>query len=427
MARILVALHQLELGGSQLNGLDLAVAMRDRGHEVTVFAPSRGRPGPVAELVAEAGLPLELVDAGQRPARLAPLRRSVARRLTEVVSAGRIELVHSYEYPLSLDSFYGPHLRLGTPVVYTIYGMVVPRWLPRDPAMVVGTRELAERAAGFRGRPAVLIEPPVNTDADDPEVVDAAAFRAEHGLAADDTVLVVVSRLEPDMKADSIERAMGAVRMLAAERSAGGRLRLLVVGDGPSRDQLAAGARAVNAALGYPAVILTGLLHDPRPAYAAADVALGMGGSALRAMAFGKPLVVLGIRGFARPFTPATADVFFRQGFYGVGSDAGGHNGTSALAAHLRQLLDAGPEERRRLGALSRRVVLDRYSLGAAAERLEAVYCEALGTRPTRRRRAREATRTFTYRSGSELVPERAKARVRPLLRRHAAPAPRRS
>jgi glycosyltransferase involved in cell wall biosynthesis len=418
MARILVALHQLELGGSQLNGLDLAAAMRDRGHDVTLFAPVHGEPGPVAGLARDAGLDLELADEARRvPARLAPVRRPVARRLADVVSARRIELVHAYEYPLGLDAFYGPHLRLGTPLAYTIYGMDVPRWLPRYPPMVVGTRELSDRTAAFRDRPAVLIEPPVNTEVDDPAAVDAEAFRAEHDIAGDDTLLVVVSRLEPEMKAEAIERAMWAVRALAGET---GRLRLVVAGDGPSYRPLAATARTVNAALGYPAVTLTGMLKDPRPAYAAADIALGMGGSALRAMAFGKPLVVLGTRGFARPFTPATAEGFFRAGFYGVGplnGDGAGATDPHGLAGHLRRLLAAAPLERRALGTLCRDVVLERYSLRAAAARLEAVYADALAIRPPRRRRIAEAARTLAYRTGSELVPERAKTRIRRVLR----------
>jgi hypothetical protein len=129
---------------------------------------------------------------------------------------------------------------------------------------------------------------------------------------------------------------------------------------------------------------------------------------------------VLGIGGFARPFTPATAEGFFRAGFYGIGPVAG--NGAEAtdprgLAGHLRSLLEAAPRERRALGTLCRDVVLERYSLRAAADRLEAVYADALATRPSHRRRLAEAARTLAYRTGSELVPERAKVRARRVLR----------
>jgi glycosyltransferase involved in cell wall biosynthesis len=415
MARILVGLHHLELGGSQLNALDLAVAMRERGHEVAAFGTHEGaEPGPVADLVRAAGLPLTLVRARQVTARGAVLRPAVARALSRTVAEQRIELVHSYEFPLNLDSFYGPHLRHGVPLVYTIYAMEVPRWLPRYPGMVVGTRELAEGSAGFRS-PAVLIEPPVNTDTDDLAVVDGPAFRAEHGIGPDDVALVVVSRLEPDMKAEGIERAMGALRLLSGS-AAGSRLKLVVVGDGPSRDDLRRRSEQVNAALGRPAVVLTGSLRDPRPAYAAADIALGMGGSALRAMAFGKPLVVLGTHGFARPFAPETAGAFFSGGFYGIGS---GDLDPRPLAEHIAALA-ADPGRRAELGAYSRQVILDRFSLKAAAASLDDVYTEAMTVRPGPGRRMREAARTAAYRTAADGVPAGFKDRVRPLLRGRA-------
>jgi glycosyltransferase involved in cell wall biosynthesis len=375
-------------------------------------------PGPVADLIREAGLPLELVQAAPVPRRLVPVRPAVARRILSVVRDRGVELVHAYEYPLTLDAFYGAQLRTGVGLACTIYGMDVPRWLPREASMVVGTRELADLACTFRGRPTTLIEPPVNTAADDPAIVDPLAFRAAHGLHPDDTVVGVVSRLEPDMKEEGIARAIGAIALLAPERRPAGRLRLVIVGDGPSRPRLADAAAAVNAQLDDEAVVLTGAIRDPRAAYAAFDIALGMGGSAIRALAFARPLVVLGIGGYARPFTEETAAEFLSAGFYGVGA---GPSMPEELAAHLRPLTSAAPEQRARLGAYGRQVVLERFSLDAAAARLDAVYAEALAASASRGRTLTEAARPAAYRAGSELISERAKARIRPLLRRPVA------
>ena len=54
---------------------------------------------------------------------------------------------------------------------------------------------------------------------------------------------------------------------------------------------------------GRQVVLLTGEIADPRSAYAAADVVVGQGGSALRGMAFGKPLIVVGEEGFSELLT----------------------------------------------------------------------------------------------------------------------------
>ena len=66
-------------------------------------------------------------------------------------------------------------------------------------------------------------------------------------------------------------------------------------------------------------MVLIGALRDPRPAYAASDIVLGMGGSALRGLSFAKPLVMIGERGFARLFTPETVPEFLQNGMFGIG------------------------------------------------------------------------------------------------------------
>ncbi|MGN9910406.1 glycosyltransferase family 4 protein [Phytohabitans sp. LJ34] len=402
--RLLVGLHHLELGGSQLNALDFALTMREHGHDVAVFGVHTGVPGPMAEMVRSAGLPLSLVrHPVERHRAVVPYRRAVSRGLTAAAKAHRADLVHVYEFPLALDAFDGPHLRLGLPVVVTIYGMAVPRWLPRYPELIVGTQELVDEAAAFRARP-TLIEPPVNTDADDVTAVDGQAFRDTLGIRDDELLLGVVSRLEPDMKAEGILRAMAALSRLDDER-----LRLVVVGTGPSAGELRAEAAKVNEALGRPAVLLPGALEDPRPAYAAMDIALGMGGSALRAMSFGHPLVVLGIEGFSRECTPETLDHFLSAGFWGIGD---GDLDAGPLAEQIR-VLAADPTLRGRLGGWSRRLVLERFSLKAAADKLAEVYARALAQHQPPTRRIGEAARVAAHKAAADMMPESVRQRLR--------------
>ncbi len=213
--RLLVGLHHLELGGSQLNALDLALTMRERGHEVAIFGVQHGEvPGPVADMARDAGLPVTLVRHPlERTRRVLPYRPSVARALVRAVQEYQTDLVHVYEYPLILDAFHGPHVRLGTAMTATIYAMAVPTWLPRYPELILGSQELVTRADGFRDTP-TLIEPPVNTRADSIGAVDGAKFRAECGIADHELALVIVSRLEPDMKGEGIFRTIEAIREL---------------------------------------------------------------------------------------------------------------------------------------------------------------------------------------------------------------------
>ncbi|MDI6101733.1 glycosyltransferase family 4 protein [Actinoplanes sp. NEAU-A12] len=405
--RLIVGLHHLELGGSQLNALDLAVSMRDYGHEVAVFGNYTDRPGPMADLVRAAGLPLiSERHSAVRLGKTMPARPALSRAIGRAAREFRADLLHVYEFSVGLDAFYGAHVRRGLPVVTTIYGMRVPRWMPRYGEIIVGTQQLVDEAAGFRARP-TLIEPPVNTDSDDPAAVDGRAFRARHGVGDDEIMIGVVSRLEPDMKAEGILRTIRAVGLLDDPR-----VRFVVVGDGPSFADVSAEADRVNTALGRPAVVMAGAMEDPRPAYAGADLMVGMGGSALRAMAFAQPLVVLGIRGFFLPAGPDTIDHFLREGFYGIGE---GDVDAAPLAAALRTLVD-DPALRAERGRWGRRLILDRFSLKAAAKTLNEVYERALANPVRPSRRLSEGARVAGHKAVADLLSDSARRRVRRFL-----------
>jgi glycosyltransferase involved in cell wall biosynthesis len=368
--RIVVYPHMLEIGGSQLNAIELAAAVRDLGHEVVVF----GQHGPLEERIAE--LDLELVQAPRPRGRPSP---RVMRALCELVDRRAVQLVHGYEWTAALEAYWGPRTRSGVPAVATVMSMAVAPFLPRDMPLVVGTEQIAdhERRAG---RSAVtVIEPPVDVDHNAPGAVDVDEFRRRHGLDAGAQTVVCVTRLAAELKLEGVLCAIDAVADLAATSS----VQLVLVGDGPTRDTVAAAAERANARAGRRIAILTGSLQDPRPAYAAADVCLGMGGSALRAMAFGRPLVVQGESGFWELLTPDTVERFLWTGWYGVGD--GPEHGRARLAALLRPLL-ADDERRANLGRYARELVEKRFSLRRAAERQLALYEAALGSVPIRRR-----------------------------------------
>jgi glycosyltransferase involved in cell wall biosynthesis len=368
--RILVYPGVMEVGGSQLNAVQLAHEAARAGHDVLMF-------GPEGDLVPLAGaLGLEYVRAPQEGRWPSPRNMAALRRL--VVDRG-VDVVHGYEWGPSVDLAFGPHRRLGTPLVTTVLSMDVPDHVPRHEPLVVGTRRLHEQQRALRDR-VHLVEPPVDTVRDAPGTAGPDA-RAVLGLGPDDLVLSVVGRLSTDLgKADGVVAAIEVVGRLAAGRPAGawaGPLRLVVAGTGPEQARVAARADAVNAAVGDQVVVVTGQLLDPRPAYDAADVVLGMGSSVLRGMAFGKPVVVQGDHGAWRALTRDTLPGFLHDGWLCEGPGDG-----ADLLRELAPLL-ADPGLRAQRGALGRGVVLDAYSLAAAGRRLEEVYADALATRPS--------------------------------------------
>lgn len=65
--KILVYPHTMEIGGSQLNAVQLAGAVRDRGHDVIVMS----EPGPLVERVHDMRLPhIEIPLRRRRPSPL---------------------------------------------------------------------------------------------------------------------------------------------------------------------------------------------------------------------------------------------------------------------------------------------------------------------------------------------------------------------
>ncbi|WP_147252064.1 glycosyltransferase [Blastococcus sp. TF02-9] len=359
--RILVCPHLMEIGGSQLNAVELAGRAAGAGHEVVLFGPD----GDLVARVEELGL-----EYHRAPVEGAwPSRRNVA-ALTSLVRERRIDLVHGYEWGPVTDLGFGPHLLLGTPMVATVLSMDVPGFLPRHVPLVVGTRELEESARSRYPR-VELMEPPIDTDLNAPG--DTRRARSVFGVGDDDLLLSVVCRLTSDLdKAPGVLEAVAAVEALAARFP----VRLLVAGDGPALPAVRAAADAVNRRTGRETVIVAGALLDPRAAYDAADVVLGMGSSALKGLAFAKPLVVQGTAGYWELLTPATAPIFLEQGWFGAGAG----DGVVRLTAAFEPLLaDAG--ERLRLGAFGRQLVTERFSLAGAAARTEQLYRRTVADR----------------------------------------------
>jgi hypothetical protein len=134
-----------------------------------------------------------------------------------------------------------------------------------------------------------------------------------------------------------------------------------------------------------------------------------MGHSALRALSFGKSLVVLGEDGFSLPFAPDTARYFLEAGFYGRGP---GDRDPRALAEQIRPLLD-DPRLRAGRGAYGRDLVVERFSLRAATDHLERLYRDAVATPVPVGRRLSEAAWMSCYRLGAQLIPDGAKDPLR--------------
>lgn len=357
--RILVYPHSLSIGGSQINAIELAAAVQALGHESVVFGP----PGPLVDRVAELGMDfIESPKAGRRPS------PAVARALNREIASRDIDIVHGYEWPPILEAVLATRNARKAIPVGTVMSMAVAPFIPSTMPLVVGTQQIAAAERRNGRRYVGVIEPPVDTMYN--SAIDLAGieeFKREWSLDDDQVTVVCVTRLSREMKLEGVLSAIRTIGQLASDHA----VRLVIVGGGPAWGEVSAAAAQVNQRCGRDAVVLTGALIDPRPAYASADISIAMGGSALRSLSFGCPLIVQGENGFFRLLDESSLSQFEWQGWYGYGPSS--TSGSDRLKDILVPLL-ADVERRKILGEFGRNIVVERFSMQHASLRQEKFY-----------------------------------------------------
>ena len=364
-ATVIVQLNDLGLGGTQINAIDLAAELRSMGWSSIVVGFASAKPtGPsLLEHAERRGIDIHLSNTPTNSLRGAVFLARLARR-------HRARLVHVYSGLNSRSAYYGPSRWGRRPLVTTMYEMAIHPSEYEHTSLIVGTGYTAERLASRPG-PVQFISPPVDVHRDvfDPALADEFIQRWE--LDPDAVHVIIVTRLTYVLKELSVRLSIEAMR----DASLSG-FQLVVVGDGEAFEPLNALAADVNAEVGRRAVVFTGALSDPAPAYSATDISIGMGASAARALSFARPLIVSGEFGLFETWDEQSGRRLQMDGFW---SPLSQHDAVEQLR---RQLLDLGPDVARRaeLGEYGRRFAIENFSLEAGARTLDAFYRAALET-----------------------------------------------
>jgi L-malate glycosyltransferase len=193
------------------------------------------------------------------------------------------------------------------------------------------------------------------------------AARAALGLDPQRPVVGTIGRLEDRKGHDQLLRAAGT--MLA--RGNGRRPQIVIVGDGPLREELQAQAQSLGVA---DSVRFVGTVSDVRPSLEAMDVfvlpshAEGMSNALMEAMAAARPVVATAVGGNTEVVVDGKTGVLIPPADPRAIADA--------IAALLRD-----PDRAAGLGAAAREFVTRRFGARARVAELERLYEKRLALR----------------------------------------------
>jgi glycosyltransferase involved in cell wall biosynthesis len=382
-ARVLHLLPDLAIGGGQTIVLNhLRHADRDRYDvRVAVLEGGGALTGDFTEATGHA--PVEVPFSRARPwASVLPIARLI-RRLD-------IDLLHVHS---DVDRKLGHAAAMLTRV--PVVGHLHAEWIHLGPKVPDGAdraRVAKARAAGWgrdrleraavRGyvaesvrvldlfrpllrQPITVLDQAIPIDRFVDIGVNRGAVRDSLGIAADAPVLICVSRLVPGKG----QRRL--IELVAQLRPAFPGIQLLLVGGGPLKDELKAGAVALGAG---GAIHFLGDRHDVPDLLGAADVFTfgseneGFGLAVLEAMAASLPVVAMHCVAF---------EEFVVEGVTGVLVPQDDVDGMAAAVAEILRSPDHGAA----LGAAGRDTVARRFPPNAVARCFEGVYDEILGGR----------------------------------------------
>lgn len=354
------------VGGASIHVRDLARAMRERGHEVTVLI---GGTGAVSEQLVSAGIPVRSLRWLRRA--IHPVRDVLAiRELMELLRELRPDLVSTHTAKAGLVGR-AACARLGIPALYTPHGWtigsrispvagpvfsLVERYAAGWSAAIVCVCE-AERSLALEHGigPAERLRVIYNGMPDLPP----GEFRAEP--AREPVRLCSVARLEAPKDHATLLRALAGLAHLDWQ--------LELIGDGPLAEPL----RALAGSLGIgERVIWRGYLPAPAAALARAQGFVlssrseAFPRSILEAMRAGLPVVASAVGGVPEAVEPEHSGLLVAPG------------DVAALREALCRMIESA-SFRQRCGDAGRQIYQKRFRFETMAEQTLALYQEILG------------------------------------------------
>jgi len=386
--KVLRVIARLNVGGPALHVAYLTAGLAQRGYDTTLVAGTVGRGEESMAFVADSkGVRVEVIDELHR--NISPFRDARAiLRLARLIRRERPTILHTHTAKAGAVGRLAALLagRSRPPiVVHTFHGHVLRGYF--NPIATRGFRVL-ETLLARTTTTLVAVSPEVRDDLVRLRVAPASKFAVvrlgielDRRVGNDETTRAATRRLlgvgdDPFVigwvgRMTAVKRTDVVVRVLGKLVERGVDARLLLVGDGPDRDDLERYAHELGVVR---RCLFLGYQDDVARWYNAIDALLlpsvneGTPVSVIEALAAERPAVATKVGG--------TPDVI-RDGVDGFLVDPADGD---ALAARLAELA-GDPQRRSEMGAAGRARVLERYAVDRLVDDIDRLYRRLLGER----------------------------------------------
>lgn len=354
--------RRLAVGGCQINAINLAVALVRQGHRVTFMAEE----GPLVDQVLAGGMDFEHIDyIGRRHPSL-----KVMRKLADQVKKSEIDVVQAFD-PQPIMEAYGSQMWHKQPV----YGLVAAPYLPsfrlpksREIALVnPNHREQYIRLMGWKPDRLRLVVARLDCERYKPKQTNASVVFGKYGVDSRFPIITLVTRVHPD-KWPAIELFLSAVQRWQETRSNVLPAQFLVVGGGPLFSQL---KERVAPLSNRGILFATGEILDIPQVMNASTLVLGMASTCQQALACGRPVIVLGERGFSDICQPSNFE-FLSAHHFNVHQQVDDEQPES-LCRQIERIISS-PNLAAQLGTFGREVANEHFDSEIGARQLEDVY-----------------------------------------------------
>ena len=200
---------------------------------------------------------------------------------------------------------------------------------------------------------------------------DASDIMEEFCLEQGTKKIVYISRMDADRALVAFHLAEIVPELVKINPD----IEVVIVGSGNVFDELKKKVDAINERLGKRYIVLTGGRTDIYKFAALSDIFVGVSRSALEAMACEKPVIVAGNEGYLGIFDKDKLENAIDTNFCCRGLI---ESTPELLLRDLTTLLTNNEEENARLGAFSRKIILENYSLSKMANDCIMMYQAAI-------------------------------------------------